>query len=405
MKVEDFLNHEVNAIFGGKKTVGNKFGVELELEGKGVGLADIPTRGWGRDKEPSLRGEAIEYTFNTPKTLDESKTAVSDLFKKFAANGVKLNDSFRTSTHVHLNFSDKKVKAALNFFSVFTVVEELLTAYSGEDRSGNLFCITSRDAEGMIRLLSSDLSSGNLRSFTLDKLKYAACNLCTLHKFNTLEVRTMRGAESAEMVNEWLDILNELYEYSLKMVSPAELPNQLSMFGAGPFLSRIFSEKSKAALLRTFPRDRDLHDSLMEGVRLIQLFAYEYDAAFKVDKVIVAAKGRKMYHYSGRDGRPPAVYLPDGRSWSCFPPMAKDMAGKGFWDDGDACNDDPRVVWNEDVGLFYVQYPEGPQYLRWARHDDFGNQGPAPAALRKRMPELQEDPMEEWNHEELEIDE
>lgn len=400
MKVEDFLNYTVNDMFGGKKTLGNKFGLELELEGRGVGLNDVPTRGWGRHKEPSLRGDSIEYTFTNPKGLDESKKAVNELFKKFTDSGVKLNDSIRTSTHVHLNFSDKKVKAALNFFAAFTVVEELLGYYSGEDRSGNLFCISSRDADGIIRVLHRDLSSGGLRSFIGDKYKYAACNLCTLYKFNTVEVRTMRGAESAEMVNEWLDILNELYEYSLKMVSPAELPNQLSMLGAGPFLAKVFSAKSLAALLKTFPKVRDIHDSLMEGVRLIQMFAYEYDEAFRSDKVMEQKKGGKLYHYSPHNGRPPAVYLPNGQSWTVFPPRHKDLgANEAHWDDGDVCTDMPQVIWSEVHERFYVMYPEGRHYLRWARHDVKGNEGVPGPLLRKPMPELEEEPVDEWDME------
>lgn len=393
MKLEDFLNNEVHTICGGaRRTVGNKFGLELELEGAGVWMNDVPTRGWTRHKEGSLRGDGVEYVFTSPKDLEASKKAVIELFQKFEQYQVKLHNSVRTSTHVHLNFSDKKVKAALNFYALFTVVEELLTYYSGEDRTGNLFCISSRDAEGLLRILKNDLSFPRLDSFMGDRYKYAACNLCTLFKFNTIEVRTMRGADTAEQVNDWLDILNDLYEYSLKMTSPAELPNLLSMWGAGPFLSRIFSEKNKAALLATFPKVRDLHDSLMEGARLIQLFAYEHDEAFKIDKVIdkAAVKAGGKLPLAMPNGEAILVYRPDGVSWGCF---NANRAAR-FWRDGDRCQDDARIVWDEAEGRFYMQYPEGKQYLRWARHPELGNEGrpvPVRALPRNRFVEFLEE--------------
>ena len=121
MEPKQFLNFTVSRVLGVKETKGNVFGVELELEGRNVGLADVATRGWNRHHEPSLRGESIEYATAGAKTLEDTKKIVTDLFKKFDDNKVKLNDTVRTSTHVHLNFSDKPVKHMINFFSLFTL--------------------------------------------------------------------------------------------------------------------------------------------------------------------------------------------------------------------------------------------------------------------------------------------
>jgi hypothetical protein len=211
MKTEVFLNYTPAEVIGCRETKGKLFGIELELEGRNVGLQDIATKGWQRHQDGSLRGEAIEYTVAGAKSLEDCKKLVSDLFTKFQKNKVIFNDSVRTSTHVHLNFSDKPIKQIINFFSLFTLLEEILGHYSGEDRRGNLHCISTREAEGIVGVLASELARGQLGKFAGDRYKYAACNLSTLYKFGTAEVRTMRGATSAEQVNKWLNILNDMY--------------------------------------------------------------------------------------------------------------------------------------------------------------------------------------------------
>ena len=137
MKTEQFLNHTPAEVCGCRTTKGDLFGVELELEGRGVALQDVATRGWTRHHDGSLRGESNEFCTAGPKTFTETQKLVTELFKKFKDNGVKINDSIRTSTHVHLNFGDKTMKQVVNFFVLFTVLEEVLAYYSGEDRKGN----------------------------------------------------------------------------------------------------------------------------------------------------------------------------------------------------------------------------------------------------------------------------
>jgi hypothetical protein len=223
METKTFLNYTTSAYVGVKEISGNKVGLELELEGRNVALHDVATKGWGRHADGSLRGESVEYATTGPKDIPEAKKLVTDLFTKFKQHGVVFNNSIRTSTHVHLNFADKPIKAVINFFCLFTMLEEALQFYSGEDRKGNLFCISTREAEGIVGVLANSLSRCDLSRFAGDRYKYAACNLSSLFKFGTVEIRTMKGATSAEQVNNWIDILNDMYEYSLKMKSPTDL--------------------------------------------------------------------------------------------------------------------------------------------------------------------------------------
>jgi hypothetical protein len=382
MQSKDFLNLQVSHLTGVAETKGDVFGIELELEGRKVGLADIPTKGWRRTHDGSLRGEAIEYTTLGSKDLKGSKEIVNSLFKKFAENEVKFNDSIRTSTHVHLNFADKPIKHAINFFALFTLFEEVLQHYSGEDRKGNLFCISSREAEDLIYTLSASVRLSNFGNFARDKYKYSACNLSTLYKFGTVEVRTMRGASSAEQVNNWLDILNDMYQYAQhRMTSPVDLITDLSAWGAAPFMARIFSFKNVAELNKALPKDFNLHFSLLEGARMLQMFAYEFQEDFKdvgrdkrniLPRYFVDKNGLQKAH---------SIYKPDGNTWVTGP-----LGGGAFFYDGTALTDDTRIKWSSALQRFIAVRRDTGEVVecRWFEHPVLGNEGPPamPVALR-----------------------
>jgi hypothetical protein len=382
MDTKQFLNYPVYALFGVPEQEGNKIGIELELEGRNVGLQDVATRGWGRHMDGSLRGEAIEYITNGAKEVPAAKSLVKDLFAKFKEHGVKFNDSIRTSTHVHLNFSDKPVKQAVNFFLLFTMLEEVLQYYSGEDRKGNLFCISTREAEGIVGVLSSGLGKGDLSAFAGDRYKYAACNLSTLYKFGTVEVRTMRGANSAEQVNKWIDILNDLYKYSLeKMRSPVDLITRLSLLGAEALMREIFAPDNYRELIGSFPAIRTLHHSLMEGARIFQIMAYEFEEAFLVETDFKDQVKNQLF-VRMKDGpfkgHLYTIYRPDGQHWN-----VSSRTGLPFWRDGDQVADDFRITWSQARQRFVMEIDGEIVECRWQRHHEIPDEGPPamPVAL------------------------
>lgn len=409
MKTEQFLNYTPNEVIGCRENKGNLFGVELEMEGRGVGLNDVATRGWTRHNDGSLRGDAIEYCTTGPKSFTDAQKLVKDLFKKLKDNGVKINSSIRTSTHVHLNFSDKKMKQVINFFSLFTVLEEVLAYYSGEDRKGNVFCLSTRDAEGIVQVLAEALATGSFQRFAGDRYKYAACNLSSLYKFGTVEVRTMRGAKTEDEVNNWLDILNDLYEYSLKMKSPVDIINKLSYLGAEGLMREVFKARNYDELMKTFPAPRTLHASLMDGVRIIQIFAFEFDPAFQAEvKVEKAAKKKghagPLRLYNPQTHEPYIVYLPDGRRWICLPTL-RGRNRDGLWLDGERCEDNPNVIWRLALGRFVWRGVGGVETpLNWRSHEVFGDEGPMPRVDRAGWalidPEEDEEVVDDWEPEE-----
>lgn len=383
MEPKQFLNHTICQVIGVREVKGNKFGIELELEGRGVGLNDIATRGWGRHHDGSLRGESVEYATQGSADFDESQKRVTELFKKFKDNKVKFNDSIRTSTHVHLNFSDKRVKDMINFFALFTMLEEVLQYYSGEDRKGNLFCISTREAEGIMGVLFDGVAKGDLSRFAGDRYKYAACNLSSLYKFGTVEVRTMKGATSAEQVNTWLSILNDMYNYALtKMKSPVDLAVDLSHLGADGMLRKIFNPENYRELINYFPKIATLHYSLMEGIRIIQVFGYNFEADFIADVPVPKGDGRlpKRIAFGPNRGGAYVVYRPDGMRWVC-----EHANGNPFWEDGEACGDDPNLFWSEIRQRFIFRDRAGVEHeCHWRVHHAIRDEGPHGELVRGR---------------------
>lgn len=408
MNIEEYINNKVVNICSIRETEGDKFGLELELEGRNVAMADVAVKGWGRHQDGSLRGEAVEYTTVGAVTFETAQKLVKGLFKKFEENKVKIKDSIRTSTHVHLNFSDKPLKAALNFFCLFTVLEEVLQHYSGEDRKGNVFCISTREAEGIMGVLLDAIRKMNFGQFAGDRYKYSACNLSTLYKFGTIEVRTMKGANSADQINRWLDILNDMYVYSLKkMETPVHLVIDLSILGAEALMRKIFSPANFQELMKTFPAPQTLHYSLMDGARVIQVFAYEFEEEFNAKVELKKAADEPAVKKVGVRWAAPvhgacSIFRPDGMRWNCF-----NVHG-GPFGHGDRLEDCRSIYWDEAQHRFICQLENGNRILcNWLNSPGGINEGPPVHAISQEDVEWadvrgdeEHDEVEEWFDEE-----
>jgi hypothetical protein len=357
----NLLNTELGFITGNGKKDGLLYGLELELEGRGVGLEGIPSKNWRRVEEGSLRGESTEYVFNQPCEYDEALIRVKRLFGLFEKHGVKLKDTYRTSTHVHLNFSDKTGKEIVNFFFLHTILEEVLEYYCGDMRKGNLFCLSCRDTEDLMNLLNDSLFAyGNWAAFKND-VRYNAANLAALNKFGTIEVRTMRGVNSEKEVVEWLEILKHLYEFacSKHCPTPWKLVEQLSHLGPQGFLNMIFPQRLVNRLMKTWPAAKDLRHSLMDGVRLIQLLAYKLEAPWTKEvkkEEVKQAKAPLVWRnvegdlFSAANNQ---IVKPDGHKWHV----------RGDYPDGAPVGDDANLYYDED-GDRFIWRPTG-EPCRW----------------------------------------
>lgn len=219
----------VAEVVGRDKHNGILFGVECEVEGER--LPDMLPRGLPIRVEidGSLRG-GLEYVFSKPLKKEIALKSLSVLFSQFVEAKSKLDYSFRTSTHVHVNVSDLQVKKVLNIVFLYTLVEDLFVHYCAEHRRGNRFCLRFKEAQHLYHILEQMIRYAQLGHEdnvinVLDQqvTKYAALNLYTLRKYGTLEFRSLEGTNNLEKISKWMDAIENLVTVAQKFDSIAAL--------------------------------------------------------------------------------------------------------------------------------------------------------------------------------------
>ncbi len=296
-QLQDFLNTPIANIARANRHFkqGDLFGVELECEGRNVdfdGTYAEYLNGWAPHNDGSLRnnhGSSCEWVFNGPAQLKPAIERVERLFKYFEARKAKLVTSNRTSTHVHYNMGDKNVYQLVNVFILFTILENLFDRYCGEDRCGNLFCLSSRHAEEQVGwMMKSCFKDFNLKQYG-EQNRYCSLNLASIHKFGTVEFRGMRGLDNKEDVIAWLGMLDEFCSYACyTMANPVKVIEDISLKSPRGFLKEIFSADAVEKLTRGMD-EIELNASIYEGLRLVQMLCYKIGTEF--DRV----------HLRGRD--------------------------------------------------------------------------------------------------------
>lgn len=233
---------------------------------------------WVRHEDGSLRGESCEWVLDVPLTYNKTVEAIEHLFKGFSENGTKFDNSYRTSTHIHVNYQNKTGLNVFNIFVVHTVLEKLLGRYCGEDRDGNLFAIYARDAERLINGMYSAIFNGEgMRSFGNNQ-RYAALNLSSLHKFGSVEFRLMGGLDNAKEALIWLSMVKEMVTYADNLKDATSLFEYISFNGAERLVTDIFSKDNAERLLSVMSSE-ELLRSFYDGLREVQPLAYNVSEA------------------------------------------------------------------------------------------------------------------------------
>jgi hypothetical protein len=291
-RLQDFLNSPITAIapMHVKAKTGDLYGIELECEGRNVDWDQSAgvVKAWSPHRDGSLRnnhGEACEWVFRGPVTYAKSCDRVEVLFDYFTKRKAVLVPSNRTSTHIHFNMGDKNGYQFVNLFILFTIFEDLLDRFCGEDRNGNLFCLSSRHAEEQLEWFKSACFERFALNFR-EEQRYCSLNLAAINKFGTVEFRGMRGVDNKDDMLAWLSIVRELCEYACyTMRNPVAIVEQISVKTPKMFLSEIFSDENVKRLTEGLS-DNEIHDSVYQGLRLVQMICYQVGAEFDGVKIV-----------------------------------------------------------------------------------------------------------------------
>lgn len=259
----------------GSKAVKGEVGIEIEVEGKKLPHEDTTPPPWLYHHDGSLRGEDnAEYVLKAPIPFDGVEKALSGLWKVFKTKKSVLDDSNRTSVHIHLNCQNFHLNRLTAFLGIYFALEEILTDWCGEHRVGNLFCLRAIDAPAIVtwskKFIQSDGQAGLPES-----LHYAGLNISALKKFGSIEVRTLRGVSDPGIILRWIEFLRMIYEKSADFPDPREICTIISS-GGGPVAFFDMMLGAGASLIRSDLglTDSAIRERIMTGIRLSQDVCY-----------------------------------------------------------------------------------------------------------------------------------
>lgn len=228
-------------LLGRDKPTKGDFGIEVEAEGKG--MKALATDFWRSEDDPSLRGRfpdsRIEHVLCQPIVMKDVLPALKELAESQAK--AKLNFSFRTSVHVHVNMHELTYPQILNVIYTYLLLEEPLLNYCGEKRVGNRFCLRLQDAEGLLESLKKVFcgGEGSLFNIARDSIRYASINLEAIPKYGSIEFRGMRGTLDVGVIHAWVKMLEKIRAYALLMDDVEVIHEQFRAVGANAFINEV----------------------------------------------------------------------------------------------------------------------------------------------------------------------
>jgi hypothetical protein len=261
-----------------------KFGVEIEVEG-----ALLPRKGedkafdllWKEERDGSLRGEeSAEYVFRKPLSMDDTQKAIGELERRYVEKNSRIDESLRAGVHVHLNIQDWMPLELMTFATTYYLLEDYFVHWSGAGRVGNHFCLRATDAEGVILKVIDACQKRDWRHLNTDDIRYASLNWNAMHKYGSIEFRSMRSTRKLEDILRWVELIDQLTRGAKKFGSPQDVIKAVSEFeGPERFIKHVMEDYADE-----FLQFRNI--DIWEGLRNVQPLAFLIDwGRFNKEKV------------------------------------------------------------------------------------------------------------------------
>ena len=204
-----------------------------------------------------------------PIPFSEASEAVTWLYQMMSDYGTVLDESNRTSVHIHLNVQAFNFNRLAAFAALFFTFEELLAEWSGEHRVGNLFCLRAKDAPGIVSRLRKYIENDGCNEIA-DGIHYAGMNFQAIQKFGSVEIRYLRGVTDPKIILDWIGMLQRIYEMSATFPDPRDVCSAFSYTGASGFIDEILGSWGPTLLNGIEMNQEQVRDSLYEGIRFAQ---------------------------------------------------------------------------------------------------------------------------------------
>lgn len=266
-------------------------GLELELEA----ITPLPADGdlqkvvgattkarWSSIRDGSLRGDyAREFIVNRPITREEVDPMLRGLFDTMQLMGSQLNNSNRCSTHVHLNIGGKKINEITAMICLWTMFEEALIQYNGEERVSNHFALSVKDSRATIEAWLLFLRTGR-PAVEARGLKYQAMNILPMWHLGSLEIRCGAAANDVESPIEWAIFLDTLATYATDQYKDLQrLGHDVSERGGGNIFEELCASEPALAGFAQKVYDKIggrevFEDKALQGFRECQEIVYGF---------------------------------------------------------------------------------------------------------------------------------
>jgi hypothetical protein len=200
-------------------------GVELEVENCMQGQDWYQERtgklGWTTTVDNSLRGVNVTtganagiagYAFEFISKPMKSSTLLFSMEEFFKVTGFdEKNYTDRCSVHVHVNCTDLTPDQISSVALVYSVVEDILFRFVGQDRENNIYCLPWSQCR--MHHDRVDKITSNVDRTSRSWQKYTALNLIPLRSQGTVEFRQMHGTADMKKLTTWINLIGCIFKY------------------------------------------------------------------------------------------------------------------------------------------------------------------------------------------------
>ena len=207
-------------------------GVEIELEQANLNVRGDRIR-WP-DTDPATRGlveahvdgslrNGIELVFSQPLFGLQALAAIDYMFAIKQHNN--LTDSVRTSTHIHVNYSDVTPDVVVRAAAINAIIEPYIVGTAGSHREANCYAVSMRGSD----FLTNNRTEYAIQDFVIHQAnshRYLGFNMAALAKYGTIEYRYFGGLERDSVVA----LVNMLLEQKTVALSAVNVPYVLEQY-------------------------------------------------------------------------------------------------------------------------------------------------------------------------------
>lgn len=296
---------KIRDLYGLKLELG-EIGIEIELEG-----SKFPTKlekYWQAKSDGSLRGVSIEYVLTKPLSRRDYARALKYLTNAQKERGTTLKNTGNAGVHIHINVQELNMVQVYNFICLYLIYEDMLMSFCGESREGNFFCLRSKDAEYLLKVLIESAKEEHWGNFRGGNLRYASINVGALSKFGSLEFRGMRSPTDNDTIILWVETLLKLKDAAKRYKTPKHVIEAFSIEGQEYFTKKIFGIFSKKIF-----KDYNWGEQLIEGMWRAQDVAYctDWETLLKKKTGKSVKKKIDINYWENTGVVPPGVVVED----------------------------------------------------------------------------------------------